>query len=186
MAVQLQRHTFTVDEYHKMLEAGVLTEDDRLELICGEIVEMAPIGSRHMAHVNRIARILGDRLGQRAIVSVQNPVRLDDRSEPQPDVAVLHFRDDDYVSALPTVQDTYFLVEVSDTTVSYDRETKLLLYARVGIPEVWLVDLTARRLEVYRSPSPNGYLEVRNAYPGASVTPTPFPDIAIKLDEMLV
>ncbi|MBI2172043.1 MAG: Uma2 family endonuclease [Chloroflexi bacterium] len=186
MAVQLQRHTFTVDEYHKMLEAGVFTEDDRVELICGEVIEMPPIGSKHVGHVNRIARILGNRLGQRAIVSVQNPIRLDDRSEPQPDVAVLHFRDDDYVSAIPTGQDIYFLVEVSDTTIAYDRETKLPLYARAGVPEVWLLDLSARRVEVHRSPSPNGYLDMRHAYSGASLTPAAFPDLVVNIDEVLV
>ncbi len=185
MTVQLQRHTFTVNDYHRMAEAGILTEDDRVELISGEIVAMAPLGYRHMGHVNRLDRILRLRLGSRATVSVQNALRLDDHSEPQPDVTVLQYRADDYDSVMPMAQNAHLVIEVSDSSIANDRETKLPLYAKAGIPEVWIVDLNAHRIETYRDPTPYGYREPRYLYPGDTLSPAAFPDVTLKVDEVL-
>ncbi|MBI4338509.1 MAG: Uma2 family endonuclease [Chloroflexi bacterium] len=186
MAVQLQRRAFTVDDYHKMVEAGILTEDDRVELICGEIIEMAPIGSRHAACVKGLNHLFATQLGGRVVIGIQDPIQASEHSEPQPDVSILRPRSDRYVSAHPTPADIFLLLEVSDSTLAYDRDIKLLLYARASVPEVWLLDLAARRVEAYRSPSPNGYLEIRHAYSGDALTPAAFPEVSFAIDDMLV
>ncbi len=139
---EVTRRRFTVHDYHRMGEAGILHEDDRVELIEGELVEMAAIGTRHLTCVNGLTRMLVRGVGDEAIVSVQNPVRLDEHSEPQPDLTVLRMRD--YRESLPVPEDVLLLIEVSDTTLAYDRGVKLPLYARSGIREVWIVDLRAR------------------------------------------
>lgn len=129
MSVQLLRRKFTVDQYHKMAESGILKEDDRVELIRGEIIEMSPIGTKHAACVNRLVNLLVLLLGKRVIVAPQNPVVLDNNSEPQPDVALLKPRDDFYATAHPQPQDIFLLIEVADSTILYDREEKITLYA---------------------------------------------------------
>jgi len=184
MVVQLQRHTFTVSDYHRMLEAGILTEDDRVELICGEIIAMAPIGSRHANCVDGLNDLLGETLRRRAVVRVQNPVTMEN-SEPQPDIVVARAPRRRYVDAHPTPPDIFLVVEVSDTTILFDRETKLPLYAKAGIPEVWIVDLTARRIETYRDPTPYGYREPRYLYPGDTLTLSAFPEVTLAVDEIL-
>jgi len=151
------RHLWTVDEYHRMGEAGLLANEDRVELVEGELVQMAPIGSEHAGSVGALTRLLVMAVGERAIVFVQNPVRLDEHSEPQPDFAVLKPRADEYHSALPTAQDVLLIVEVADSSLAYDRGLKLELYARHGIPEVWVVNLPAEEVEVFRGPSGGGY-----------------------------
>lgn len=158
MLAQIQRRLFTVDEYQQMIEAGIFGEDDRLELLGGEIVAMSPIGSRHAACVNRLNRLLVSALGESAIVSIQNPIRLDDLSEPEPDVALLKPQDDFYTDQVPTPTDVLLLIEVADSSVDQDRAVKLPLYARVGIAEVWLVDLIDGVIDAYRTPSSEGYL----------------------------
>jgi Uma2 family endonuclease len=145
------RRLWTVDEYHQMGEAGILTEEDRVELIEGELVEMAPIGSEHVAASNALTHLLVLAVGDRGIVSVGNPVRLTRRSEPQPDFAILKPRDD-YRKTLPRPEDTMLAVEVANTSLDFDRKVKLALYARNGIPEVWIVNLVAGEVEVYREP----------------------------------
>ena len=185
MVMQLHRHTLTVDDYHRMWEAGILTEDDRVELICGEIIAMAPIGTRHATCVNGLNATLGEGLRRRAVVSVQNPIVLGDDAEPQPDLSVVRPPKQRYADAHPTPADIYLLIEVSDTTIIFDRETKLPLYARAGIPEVWIVDLNGRRVETYRDPTPYGYREPRYAYPGDTVSPLAFPDVTLAVDEVL-
>lgn len=132
MAVQVQRRLFTVSEYYRMAEAGILGEDDRVELLEGEIVQMAPIGSNHRGTVDFLANSLVSRLGARAIVRTQNPIRLDDFSEPQPDVALLHPRADFYRRSHPTPADVLLLVEVADSSVAFDRQVKLPLYCPSG------------------------------------------------------
>ncbi len=185
MTVQLQRHTFTVDDYHRMLEAGILTEDDRVELICGEIIAMAPIGSRHATCVDGFNELLGESLRRRAVVRVQNPITIGESSEPQPDISLARPPRSRYAAAHPTPPDVFFVVEVSDTTILFDREMKLPLYAKAGIPEVWIVDLTARRVETYRDPTPYGYREPRYLYLGDTLSPAAFPDVTLKVDEVL-
>ena len=154
------RRLLTVDEYHRMGEAGILTEDDRVELIEGELVAMAPIGSEHIAATNSLNRLLVLAVGDHGIVSVGNPVRLNRHSEPQPDFSILKPRDD-YRKTLPRPEDTMLAVEVANTSLDYDRKVKLALYARSGIPEVWIVNLAANEVEVYRSPSPTTTLSSR-------------------------
>ena len=155
-----QRHRHTVDEYHRMGEADVFDVGARLELIDGEIIEMAPIGSMHAGTVTRLARLLERAVGDTAIVYVQNPVVLNNRSEPQPDLALLKPRDDFYTERYPAPEDVLLIIEVSESTLRYDQEIKVPMYARTGIPEVWIVDLTSNQLHRYRQPSEYGFSQV--------------------------
>jgi Uma2 family endonuclease len=179
-----RRRRFTVDEYHRMAKAGILHEDDRIELIEGELIEMAAIGSRHMACVIELNRrfVLG--LVDRAVVSVQNPVRLSSHSEPEPDVVLLRPRADRYRDALPGPEDVLLLIEVSDTTLAYDRGIKLALYAAAGIPEVWIWDLKRRRVLVHRDPAGRSYRTVEIVERG-EIAPAAFPELLIPVTEIL-
>lgn len=185
MSVQLVRRRFTVEEYRKMAETGILAEGDRVELIEGEIVEMSPIGRRHAAHVRRLIRLFSRRVGERAILDVQDPVELSDRSEPLPDIALLQPREDFYESGHPQPEDIFLLVEVADTTVESDRKIKVPLYASTNISEVWLVDIDEQAVEVYREPSPNGYKNLQKFQRGQNISLQAFPDILITVDEIL-
>ncbi len=185
MSEQLTRRRFSVDEYHRMAEVGLLTEDDRVELINGEIVEMAPIGSLHASCVLRLNHLLSQWLGERALVSVQNPLRLSSSSEPQPNIALLRPRPDFYRSAHPAPADVLLVVEVCDTTGTYDRQIKRPLYARAAIPEAWLAALDGGLVEAHRSPRPEGYSEVHILRRGDTVSPQAFPDIALAVSEVL-
>jgi Uma2 family endonuclease len=185
MPVELLRRKFTVKQYHQMAEAGILTEDDRVELIRGEIVEMTPIGRRHAACVDRLNEMFILRLAQATIVRVQNPVELDDNSEPQPDLVLLRRRADFYEAGHPQAEDILLLVEVADTTVETDRDVKIFLYANSGIAEVWLVDINAQCLEVYRQPSENGYQIIQKYYRGQTVTIQAFSEVSFTVDEVL-
>ena len=184
MATQVIRRRFTANEYNLMAQAGILHEDDRVELLEGEIVEMAAIGSRHAACVKRLNRILSEGLGGRAIVGVQDPVRLGEHSEPQPDLTLLRPRPDFYSDSHPESSDVMLLVEVADTSEGYDREVKMPLYARYGIPEVWLVDLSSRSIEVYRDPVPEGYRDIQLAMPGLRITPQAFLDLELVVGDV--
>ena len=172
------RRLLTVDEYHRMGEAGILTDDDRVELIEGELVAMAPIGSEHIASTNALNRLLVLAVGDRGIVSVGNPVRLNRYSEPQPDFAVLKPRDD-YRKTLPRPEDTMLAVEVSNTSLEFDRKVKLALYARGGIPEVWIVNLAAEEVEVHRSPAADNYTSVTRAGRSDDLTIEALPGVRI-------
>lgn len=185
MALQIARRCFTVEEYHRMGAAGILSEDDRVELIEGEIVEMTPIGSRHASCVMRLNQLFSQRLGQRALVSVQNLIRLGERSEPQPDLALLRTRPDFYAQAHPEPRDVLLLVEVAETSGAYDREVKVPLYARAGIGEVWLVGLEYAGIEVYRQPGPQAYQLVQRVGPEARLAPQAFPDLALAAAEII-
>ncbi|MGB3780977.1 MAG: Uma2 family endonuclease [Tunicatimonas sp.] len=157
MTTDVARRLFTIDEYHQMAEAGILHEDDRLELVHGEIIQMSPIGNYHAAVVRRLNTLLSPLVAPQAIVDVQNPVKIGDHSEPEPDIMVLPFRDDYYASTGVTPADVLLLVEVSDSTLRYDRNTKIPLYAAAGIREVWILDVNKQQLEVYRQPSEERY-----------------------------
>lgn len=186
MAVMLKRYRFTVDEYDRMAAAGVLTQCDRVELLDGEIVEMSPIGDRHASVVARISHVFSERLGRRSIVWGQNPVGLRVvRSVPQPDVALLRPRDDFYARGRPGPEDVLLLIEVMDTSAATDRDVKLPLYARAGIAEVWLADLGADTLEMYRWPTTVGYSDTRVLRRGERVSPQAFPDLTLTVDELL-
>ena len=177
------RRLFTIEEYRRMADAGILVEDDRVELIEGEIVEMRAIGKEHAACVNELARLFITRLNDRAIVSIQNPVQLPPRSEPQPDLLVLRPRADRYREALPGPQDVLLLIEVADTSLARDRGIKLGLYAGVGIPEVWIVDLQRRRVLVHRRPVGDMYAEAVVVDQG-TLAPAAFPDASVTVDEV--
>ncbi len=185
MAVQLLRRSFTIEEYHRMGEAGILREDDRVELIDGEIVQMTPIGSRHAACVMRLNQVLSRHPGQGVLVNVQNPIRLGEYSELQPDVTLLRFRPDFYAKSHPGPTDVLLVMEVAETSAAYDREVKALLYAKAAIPEVWLVDLAEERTEVYRQPSPRGYRDVRMIRRGELLTPLVLPELALAVNDVL-
>jgi len=179
------RYLFSAGEYERMGELGLFDEDDRVELIEGEIVEMTPIGSRHAACVDRLTRLLAAGVGDRAIVRVQNPVRLGERSEPQPDLALLLPRADFYAYAHPGPDDVLLLVEVADTTVAWDRGTKVPLYGAAGIPQAWVVDLPAGCVHAYREPSPTGYREAKQALAGDSLTISALPGLSLVVADVL-
>lgn len=185
MSVQLLRRKFTVKQYHKMVDAGILNEDDRVELIRGEIIQMTPIGRRHAACVARLTELFLVRLAGLITVWAQNPIELDDNSEPQPDVTLLRRRADFYEAGKPQFQDIILLVEVADTTVETDRDVKIPLYAENGIAEVWLVDINEQCVEVYREPSPTGYQNIQKFQRGQTLFIQAFPDINITVDEVL-
>lgn len=186
MVVQPTRRWFTTTEYHQMIEAGILKEDDRLELIEGEVVNMTPIGRRHFACVARLTRLFFQKLGDDAIVSIQNPVELTEFTEPQPDCAILQPQPDFYASGLPTPENIFLLVEVSDSSVDdIDRRVKVPRYARSRVPELWLVDLEQETLTVYADPSSEGYRSVRVLRHGDQVAPSAFPDRLFQVADIL-
>lgn len=179
------RHKLSVSEYYRMGEAGILHEDDRIELVEGDLIDMAPIGSRHASIVNQLARLLIKAVDDEVIVSVQNPVRLSDWSEPQPDIVVLKPRSDDYFSAHPGPDDVLILIEVADSSIDYDRKTKLPLYARHGVGEVWILDLNAQVLECYTQPSQEGYGQCQRLGSQDQVSPNALPEVRIDLGPLL-
>jgi len=186
MAVPIQKRFVTIDEYHRMGEQGVFPLDARLELIRGEIIEMSPIGPRHAGSVRRFIRNFSARLSSYAIVDAQNPVEMrEQESEPQPDITLLRLQDDLYSTATPTPGDTLLVVEVADSSLSFDRKVKMHLYAEAGIPESWLVDLNSETLFVFRRPSPEGYQDVRAYRRGESVAPEAFPGVSFAIEEIL-
>ena len=166
MSVAAQRYQFSVDDFARMVDAGILEENDRVELIDGEVRQMSPIGSLHVAIVNRLNAVLTKQLSDRAIVSVQNPVILNDFTEPQPDLVVLRPKVDFYQDALAGPKDVLLLIEVADTTLEYDRDEKLPRYAEMGIPEVWLVDVNRQEVVRYARPDAGGYQDVQAFGPG--------------------
>ena len=184
--VEPRRRAFTVDEYYRMADAGILTEDDRVELIEGEIVQMTPIGSPHAGCVSRLNEALLLRLRKRAVVHVQNPLRLNEYSEPEPDIALHKRRNDFYAESHPGPEDVLLIIEVADASVRYDREVKIPLYAKAGIPEVWLVDLPKKTVEVYRNPAESGYEEIRISRKGDTLSPTALSELEIRVEEILV
>ena len=177
-------HRFTTGDYHRMAEAGILDEDSRVELIRGQIVDMAPIGAPHLGMVNRLNRLLSALLAGRGLVSVQNPIRLDDGSEPEPDVAVLKPRADDYGKATPRPEDVLLLVEVADTTIRNDRDIKIPLYAESGIVECWLVDIVGRAVEVYRQPMNGRYAEDERVRPDGTLKIAALPGASLAASDL--
>jgi hypothetical protein len=186
MAIQAVKRLFTVSEYRQMAQVGIFSEDDRVELLAGEIIEMSPISSRHASCVTRLNYLLQDRAKGRALVSVQNPIRLSDYSEPQPDVALLVPRANFYRDAHPTPRDVLLVIEVCETSGEFDRRVKLPLYAKAGIPEVWLIDAAQEQIEVYHAPSVQGYGETQTLTRGQTLRAQLIPElIELKVEEML-
>jgi len=181
----LPRHRLTVLEYHRMGELGLLAPDARVELIDGEIIDMAPIGSRHASVVDRLARILFAAVGERAIVRVQNPVHLGDRSEPEPDLALVKWREDYYRDSHPAAADVLLMIEVAESTQRYDRSVKAPLYARHAVPEFWVIDLENKLVHFYRHPAGDAYAEI-SASEQPGMTPIGLlPGIAVDLAGIL-
>jgi len=178
------RRPITTDEYHRMGEAGVFAHGARIELIEGQIVAMAPIGSGHSGLVNTLTRRLVGSVAELGVVSVQNPVRLDRFNEPEPDFAVLKPRADDYQGATPTAADVLLLIEIADSSLGYDRAVKKPLYARHGIPEFWIVDVQARQVEVCRAPGPDGYANVAPAPKDGVLRPVMLPTVEIEFSTL--
>jgi Uma2 family endonuclease len=185
MTTQLARRAFSRAEYHRMAQVGILPPDDRVELIEGEVVEMSPIGSRHAACVARINAMFSRKLAKRAIVWVQNPLALGMRTEVQPDVALLRRRDDFFATQHPGPKDVLLVVEVSETSVAPDRSIKVPLYASRGVREVWLVDLKAASIEVFRQPALRQYRHCSRVGRGERLAPSAFPRSALSVSEML-
>jgi Uma2 family endonuclease len=181
--LSIPRHKLSTDDYHKMGEAGILREDDRVELIEGELIEMAPIRSRHAGTVSRIDRLLYE-ARQNTIIWGQYPISLPPDNEPQPDIMLLAPRSDDYINALPTAQEVLLLIEVADSSLEYDRDTKIPIYARHGIPEIWLFDLRNSTLSIYLDPSPNGYRKLLNPVKTEVVSPSLLPGAKVPLAQV--
>lgn len=179
------RHRWTVADYHKMGEVGLLTEDARVELIEGEIVEMAPIGSPHGGKVKRLIRLFTSLIGNKAIVAAQDPIILGDHSEPQPDIALLKWRDDYYGKAHPQPEEVLLVIEVSDTTVRYDRDVKIPLYARHGIIEAWLLNIPNQCLEVYRNPQDGKNYQQMTTYTDGQIAPLALPEATLDVAELV-
>ncbi|WP_271253969.1 Uma2 family endonuclease [Pseudanabaena sp. Chao 1811] len=178
-------HKFTVQQYHLMHEAGVFAEGDRYELINGEIREMSPIGIKHAVCVARLTKQFERKLGDQAIIWTQNPIRLSDQSEPQPDLAILKLRDDFYASALPTPEDILLIIEVADSTITYDRDVKAPLYAANGIPEMWLFDVNQQIIEGYSQPSASGYKRSQRYEQGDTLSLLTFPEVVFNWEALM-
>ena len=185
MAERLLKGPFSVDDYHRMAELGILDEDDRVELLDGQVVEMSPIGPRHAATVKGLVRLLYRKLGDAVLLGVQDPIGLGPRSEPQPDIAVLKPRRDAYRHAHPRPADVLLVIEVAETSVNADRDVKLPLYARAGIPETWLVDLANEVIEVHRQPGLEGYREVHTLRRGDTLSALLLPASSVPVGEVL-
>jgi Uma2 family endonuclease len=179
------RRPLTIAEYHRMAEVGILTERDRVELIEGQLIAMSPIGSGHSGTVNALNRMLVRAVGDRGVVAVQNPVQLDDLSEPEPDFAVLKPREDDYRKATPRPEEVLLIIEVADSSLAYDRAVKRSLYARHGIPEFWIVNLVAGEVEVCRTPAGDRYASVSQVGREAILEPELLPGAAIPVAALL-
>jgi Uma2 family endonuclease len=179
-----RRHRLTVADYYRMAEVGILAPDVRVELIDGEIIDMAPPGSLHAATVHRLNEILTRSVGSSASVLVQNPVRLSEHSEPQPDLALLRRREDFYGEHHPQPADVLLIIEIADTSLRFDRDTKVALYARHGIAEVWLVDLRGRRLVRHRAPQQGSYTLVDEPELGAALEVSALSGVAVDLHRL--
>jgi Uma2 family endonuclease len=185
MQIEATRRLFTVDEYHRMAEAGVLGPEDRVELIDGEVIRMSAMGSRHLACVMRATEMFVAAFRGRAIVSSQIPLGLSEYAEPEPDLSLLERREDFYASKAPVARDAFLVFEISDTTLRYDRDVKLPLYAAAGIPEFWIADLDAGVLRVYREPSGREYAVNVVLGRDDAVSVLAFPEVAFRVGELL-
>ena len=184
MAVPMTRRPLTVDEFQQLAQQGFFLEDERLELIRGEIIEMTPVGDRHALCVMLLNDLFAD-LRPKGIVNPQNPLRLPgQRSVPQPDVVLLRRRND-FRARPPHPEDVFLLVEVSETSLPYDREVKLPLYAESGISEAWIVDLNSNTISAFRRPSPGGYQEVRRYGQEDEISLEAFPGVSFAVKQIL-
>ena len=185
METEVAKKLFTVEEYHRMGEAGIFHPEARLELIEGEIIEMSPVGDRHIGCVNRATALFSARLAGRVVVSVQNPVRLSRYTEPQPDILLARPREDYYGGKRISPEDTLLVIEISDTTLRYDRNRKMPLYAKSGVSEVWIENLQEDLVLVYRKPGPETYSTSLTFHRGELISLAAFPEVLFKIEELL-
>ena len=186
MPVEVTRRRFTADDYQRMGQAGILSEDDRVELIDGEVVAMTPIGPRHNAAVNRANRALVTGVGEQAIVQVQGSVRLGRYHEPQPDLVLLRPQADFYASRLPGPEDILLIVEIAESSIEFDRQVKARLYAESGIREYWLADLNVNLLFCYSIPQNGAYRDLTQRHRGQAIAPMMLPECTIPVDVLLI
>ena len=182
---RIHRHRLSVNDYHRMGQAEIFARDARVELINGEIIDMTPIGSEHAGLVKHLNRLFSAAVGERAIVSVQDPITLGQDSEPEPDLALLVPRDDFYVNAHPRAEDVLLIVEVADSSLQLDREIKMPLYARHGIPEVWLINVKDRSITVFQDASQGGYRQYFSPTELSSIEPLKLAGISIDMSMLL-
>jgi Uma2 family endonuclease len=185
MPAEIVRKLFSVEEYDRMVEVGILTEDDRVELIEGEILEMSPIGWRHTACTDRANMLLAPRLLGKATVRIQGPIRLSDNTKPQPDIILLNPREDFHAQGGASTQDALLVIEVAETSIRYDRGPKLAIYAKYGVHEVWIEDLNTDTLLIFRDRHPKGYKTNLVLQPSGSVSPLAFPDLILPVSAIL-
>lgn len=179
------RITISVDQFHKMAAAGIFKDNERVELVEGEMIQMPPIGPAHAARVNAIGVLLARRVGdERAIVSFQNPIALPPQNEPQPGIALLKPAAHRYKATLPSASDVLLVIEVADTSMAYDRDVKIPIYAANGVVEVWLFDVQAEALTVFRNPIGVAYSQVTTMPKAASVSPLLLPDLTIPVSDL--
>lgn len=180
--MQLLTRKFTTQQYHQMAETGIFDPQENLELITGEIITMSPVGFRHAFVTNYLTNFFPRNLGEQVIVSSQNQINLGNESEPQPDVVLLRPRDDFYATQLPTPADIFLLIEVADTSLTYDREIKIPLYAQYQIPEIWLINLSQKQLERYTDIQGNAYTNIEIYKPSQSISCLAFPELKLHLE----
>jgi Uma2 family endonuclease len=185
MALPQPRHKFTVDDYHRMAESGILTRDSRVELLDGQILDKSPLGRAHQACLDRLVELCFAALMRQVIIRAQGSVRLSDLSEPQPDLAILRRRSDFYRNADAGPDDVLLIVEVADTSLRHDLEVKGPLYAQAGVPEYWVVDLSGGAIIVNRDPAPGGYETTFRVRGGETVSPAALHELSVSADQVL-
>lgn len=184
--IPYQRHRLSIADFHRLAEVGILSIQDRVELIEGELIAMAPIGSLHAGTVDYLINAFVAAVGKKALVRAQNPILLGSFSEPQPDITLLKPRDDFYRNSHPGASDILLIIEVSDTTIRFDREYKIPLYARHGIPEVWIVDLESHLLHIHSQQQDGTYLDQKSITTPDDLRPIRLPDCGLDLGELWV
>jgi Uma2 family endonuclease len=178
------KYLLNINQYHQMIEHGIFTENDKIELIKGELISMSPVGIKHAFVVRRLTALLSQKFGDRSIIDIQNPILLDDNSEPEPDVVVLKPRDDFYQFQLPRPDDLLLIIEVSDSTLKYDRTVKIPLYSEAKIREIWIIDINSECVEIYRYANTEGYDQMQRYRLGETLSILAFPDIYLTVNEI--
>ena len=176
---------FTVVEYYRMAEAGILGPDERVELIEGEIIVMPLIGPGHAGSVDSYINVFAEYAPGRFLIRIQNPIHLDEGSEPQPDAMLVRLRDDHYTTAHPTPSDTLLVIEVADSTLGYDRNVKAHIYGRAGVPETWVQNLPEDCIERFTEPGPDGYAKHTIHQRGERLALVSFPDLVLSVNDLL-
>ncbi len=180
----IRYHSLTTKDVERMVETGVLDEDDRIELINGKLVEMSPPGRKHIAYTNRMQHLLTRAIETGLIISVQNPVQLSPNLQPEPDLALLKWRNDFYVTNMATPEDIVLLIEVSDSSLIYDQEVKVPLYGTTGVSESWIISVEHGHIDVYRDPSPEGYTSRQRYTAGESLTVPGVEGASLEIDQV--